>query len=99
MVSLPQRLQLPAMQTQWASQLDPIIANPMNSLLLLKGVVLKTGANSVNHRLGQTLQGWFITRYNGSWAQVYDTQASNQTPQLTLNLEASAPVTVDLAVF
>lgn len=95
---LPQKLPLPLMQTQWAQQLDPVISNPTIQTVLLKNIALASGANVVNHKLGRALQGWYIVRLRAS-ATVYDTQDSNQTPNLTLNLTASAPVTVDLVVF
>jgi len=44
------------------------------------------------------LTGWNPTRIRAS-ATIFDTQDSNQTPQLTLNLVASANVVVDLLVF
>ena len=95
---LPQKLPLPLMQTQWAQQLDPIIANPTVNSIVLKNISLATGTNVVNHKLGRVLQGWKPTRVRAS-ATLYDQQDSNQTPQLTLILVASAPVVVDLEVF
>ena len=86
------------MQNQWATYLDPLLANPANKSLLLKNVNLTACANSVNHLLARKLQGWKIVRQRAA-AQVYDTQDSNPIPQLTLTLIASAPVVVDLEVF
>ncbi len=97
-MSLPQRLSLPMMQTTWASSLDPVIENPVVNGLILKNVVLVTGANVVPHLLGRNLQGWYPVRIRAS-ATFYDTQDANQMPQLTLNLVSSANVTIDLAVF
>lgn len=98
MNKLPQQLNLQAMQNRWAAILDPILSNPTNNSSILKSVSLVTGANVVNHKLGQPLQGWIISRIRAA-ATIYDTQDTNQTPQLTLNLVASAPVVVDLVVF
>jgi hypothetical protein len=86
------------MQSIWKEQIDPVLANPSNSTSILKNIALVTGANVVNHKLGAKLQGWYIVRWHGAWAQVYDTQDTNQMPQLTLQLNASAPVVVDIAV-
>lgn len=86
------------MQTQWSQAIDPILINPLNSASVLKSVSLTSGANVVNHLLGAPLQGWYCSRIRAS-ATVYDTQDTNQTPQLTLNLVASADVVVDLVVF
>jgi hypothetical protein len=98
-VSLPLKQDWSMAQNTWATQLNPVISSPLSTPTILKQVHLALGANTVNHKLGQTLQGWFVTRYYGSWAQIYDTQATNQTPQLTLNLNASSAVIVDLVVF
>lgn len=95
---LPQQLPLDRMSNQWAAILDPIVANPLNNSLIRKDLALIMGTNVINHRLGKKLQGWFTTRIRAD-ATIYDMQDTNQTPQLTLVLVASAPVTVDLAVF
>lgn len=86
------------LQTGWASQIDPVLQLPLNSGVLLKSVVLASGPNTINHTLGRKLQGWILTRVRSS-ATVYDTQDTNSQPTLTLQLTASAGVTVDLFVF
>lgn len=91
-----QDLQL--MQTSWASQLNPLLSNPLNNVQILSGILIASGDNQVNHKLGRKLQGWFVVGQNAS-ATFYDKQASNKTPQLTLALTASANVTISLAVF
>lgn len=97
-MALAQNLTLPLMQTSWASQLNPLISNPLNSISILKNVSLINGTNSINHLLGEKLQGWFIVGINGA-ASVYDTQATNLTPQLTLILISNAAVMANIAVF
>ena len=86
------------MQTKWAQELNPIISNPTIHNLILKNVSLTAGTNVINHKLSRPLQGWNPTRLRAS-ATIYDLQDTNQTPQLTLILVASAPVVVDLVVF
>lgn len=98
MSKLPQKLNIDAMQNRWATMIDPIISNPTNSTSILKNVSLKAGTNVINHRLGAPLQGWVPCRVRAN-ATIYDAQDSNQTPQLTLVLIASAPVVVDLEVW
>lgn len=95
MVKLPQRLTLDQLQTRWASIIDPVVTQPDATPVFLQNVNLVSGANSINHRLGYPLQGWQITRIRAA-ATIYDTQDTNQMPQLTLNLVASAPVVVDI---
>lgn len=95
---LPQKLPLDLMQTKWAQELNPVIANPILQNNILKNISLVSGANVVNHKLGRNLVGWQIIRQRSA-ASFFDTQDTNQTPELTLNLNASAPVIVDLVVF
>lgn len=95
---LAQKLPLELMQTQWAQELNPIIANPTINNLVLKNVSLTAGTNVINHKLSRPLAGWKTTRVRAS-ATFYDLQDTNQTPQLTLVLVASAPVVIDLEVF
>lgn len=90
--------ELSLMQTSWAAQLDPILANPTNSSLILQKVELIAGTNTINHKLGQKLQGWKLTRQRAP-ASIYDAQDGNQRPELTLVLISSAPVVIDLEVF
>lgn len=87
------------MQTQWSKDLNPVLANALVNGRLVRNQMLGTGNNVVNHGLGRNLQGWFVTRLRGSFSQIYDTQDSNTMPSLTLNLNASAPVSVDLWVY
>ncbi len=98
-MALPQKLTLDQLSNQWASQLDPIIKNATTNPGILKSVSLASGTNAVNHLLGRSLQGWYVTRMRGVAASIYDTQDTNQTPQLTLNLVSSTAVVIDLVVF
>lgn len=85
-------------QTTWAQAIEPVLALPLNQGLLLQNVVLASGANVINHKLGRKLIGWIPTRVRAS-ATFYDTQDANQMPELTLNITSSAAVTIDLMVF
>jgi hypothetical protein len=66
--------------------------------LLLTNQVLTPGANSINHGLNRTLVGWILTRVRAA-STIYDTQDTNTTPKMTLDLNSSAAVTVDIYVF
>lgn len=79
----------------WASTLNPIIAAPQSSALILKGVPLANGVTTINHRLGRTMQGWNIIDINGA-ATIYRSQPLND---LTLTLTSNAAVTVSIEVF
>lgn len=66
---------------------------------LISDVSITSGtAKTVNHGLGRTLQGWFITKKNAN-ADVWDSQSSNSFTDKTLVLNASSNVTVSLWVF
>lgn len=98
MAKLAQKLPFEQLLTKWAAQLNPLLDNPTIDNLVLKNISLASGVNVVNHKLGRPLQGWSVSRIRAS-ATIFDTQDTNQTPQLTLNLTASAAVVVDLVVF
>lgn len=95
---LPQQLPLEQLQPKWAAILNPVIANPITSGLQLDNIELTIGNNVINHKLGRKLQGYMIVRKNGQ-AGIFDTQGSNQMPQLTLNLTSDADVLVSLWVY
>lgn len=97
-MKLPQGLTERQMESTWASMIEPVISNEINQGHMLTGVVLQSGVNVVNHGLSRKLIGWFIVGINAA-ATVYDTQATNQMPQLTLNLTSNAACSVNLWVF
>lgn len=86
------------MQTQWSSQLNPIIGASLPAGHVIPNVVLNIGNTSINHLLGKNLTGWFLVRQRSA-AQVYDAQDGNQQSALTLILVSNAKVTVDVFVF
>ncbi len=86
------------MQTKWSGQLSPLIANPITQGIILSQVHLINGDLVINHSLGRKLVGWIIIGI-GAAATIYDKQATNQTPDLTLVLNSSAATTVNLYVF
>lgn len=83
------------MQTKWSSQLNPVLNSPITAPILLKGVILTSGVNTINTGLSTMLQGWFITDLD---SDVTIFRSSPKAP-LTLTLTASGPATVDIAVY
>src|SRR5712671_4951391 len=83
------------MQNRWASQLNPVLGNPMTNMSILKNITLASGNNVINHKLAQLQQGWIITDIQGA-ATIYRSQPFNDK---TLTLNSSAPVTISLGVF
>jgi hypothetical protein len=78
--------------------LNPVFNTPTLGGNLLTSVSLTVGANSINHGLQRTLNGWQLVRQRAQ-AEIWDSQDSNKTPKLTLNLNSSAAVVVDIYVF
>lgn len=97
-MTLPFGLTLEMMQTKWRSILNPLLANPTNNSSLLRGISLINGTTTINHLLGETLQGWKVVGIDGA-ATIYDQQANNPRPELTLVLVSNAAVQVTLEVF
>ncbi len=83
---------------KWAATLNPLLANPLVNGQILPGILLATGTNVINHRLGRKLQGYFIILKSAN-VTTYDSQAMNQTPDVTLHLVSSGAVMVSLYVF
>ena len=86
---------LSSLVTHWKSILDPILKGPMTGVSVISEVKLGVGVNVINHGLGQTQQGWFLTDLQGS-AVVYRSAPFNSK---TLQLTSSAIVTVSIGVF
>ena len=86
------------MITQWSQELNPLLTSPLAGAVLLSGISLQAGNNTINHRLGQKLQGYMVV-LNSAAATFYDGQNTNPTPALTLVLNASMDTTVSLIVF
>lgn len=91
-----QNLQL--IQQNLVRTLNPVFNTQTLGGNLLTNVVLKIGDNSINHGLGRNLNGWQIVRQRAH-ASISDDQDNNKTPALTLTLNSTDPVTVDLYVF
>lgn len=98
MNKLPQQLKWEDADNKWAAMLNPILTNPFTRGILLNNVALANGTTVVNHLLGRKLQGWVIVGINGA-ATIYDNQAANLMPELTLSLTSNAAVTANLWVF
>lgn len=78
--------------------LQPVFNTPTLGGNLLTEQALAVGPNSINHGLGRNLNGWQIVRQRAQ-ASIWDSQDSNQTPNLTLALNSSAAVVCDIYVF
>lgn len=93
-------------QQQVAKALQPVLECPISYGTLLKEIPLVTGLNTIPHKLGRTLQGWFFVRQRAvgtplapALISIQDSQDANRTPQSTLLLYASADINVDIWVY
>jgi hypothetical protein len=93
MGDLPLGLDLSHTQTQWASQLNPLLGNPIMRGLALNAISLVANVpQTLNHRLSRNQIGWIITDQNAA-AEIYRTQPFNAQ---TITLESSANVTINI---
>lgn len=90
--------ELNQVQSNIATALQPLQNNALLPGRFINGVSLAIGSTTIYHSLGRPLAGWIITSIDGA-SSVYDEQSSNDNPQLTLVLNSSAAVTVNLYVF
>lgn len=86
------------MQSNIGSTLDGLTANPFvdgNSI----SAALKAGQdNFVNHGLGTSYQGWWITDKDGM-GEVWRSATTNKSPEKYLVLCTSVDVSVNLWIF
>lgn len=76
-----------------------LLKDPFTSATLLKNVKLVAGQdNIINHLLGRNLIGWILVRKRGP-GDIWDKQDENTIPNLTLILNTSQDVVVDLRVY
>lgn len=84
--------------SKWAASLNPVIANPLMAGRMINTAVLTTGVNTINHGLQRKLRGYIVVLKSAN-VTIYDSQLTNQTPDLTLILNASGAATISLFVF
>ena len=87
------------LQSNIDSAITPILNKTQLDSTILTNVSLKTGqVNVISHLLNRNLTGWKLVRQRGQ-ASIWDSQDSNTSPGLTLLLNTSANVVVDIEVF
>ena len=86
---------LSMLQTAWSAMINPFLGRPTNQTNIVSNISLINGVTVVNHLLGRTPQGYFITDINGA-ATIY---RSKPFDPLTLTLTSSAAVVVSIGVF
>lgn len=96
--SLSPKLPWELANPKWSATLNPVLANPLVNGLVLANIALTTGNNTINHELGRKLQGYLVTLKNAN-VTIYDSQQTNQYPDLYLVLISSGAAVVSLYVF
>ena len=97
-MQLSTKLPFDLLLTQWSQAINPVLNSPIATPIILSDITLTSGVNVINHTLGQKLQGYVVVMKSAS-SDIFDMQNTNPSPQRTLILNASAPVTVSLLVF
>lgn len=93
-----QNRELNQVQSNVEQAVAEVIKNPLLNGRLIEDVALTTTASKIEHKLGRTPRGYLIVKRSAN-AQVYDSLASEGSPDLFLPLTASANVTVSLWIF
>lgn len=96
-MALPKRLPKDQMETVWASEIEPILANLLVQGQLLSNVKLNNGSTVIDHKLGRKPIGWFLVAPQAA-ATVFQF-ASQPNPTLQLTLISNAAITSSLWVF
>jgi hypothetical protein len=94
MQQLPILHSFSALCSQWKAILDQLLVKPIVDGNLLTGIILQSGNNTINHKLGRQIQGWIICDINAA-ATIYRSAWSTEI----IVLNSSAKVTVNLWVF
>jgi hypothetical protein len=87
--------ELMLMQSRWKAAIDPALASPLATPLILENVVLQAGANVISTRLGRKAIGWIIVDID-TVAAVY---RSAPTTKSVITLTSSGPAICKLLVF
>ncbi len=95
MAQLPLPVPTSPIWTKWKVILDSLLGNSLNSVQILEGVELISGATVINHKLGRMQQGWFLVDVDAA-AIIYRSGAFNSK---TLTLTSDAAVTVNIGVY
>jgi hypothetical protein len=92
-------LTLTLLQSNWATLLNPLLDLPINQGQILENVQLSAGTNTINHKLGRKLQGWWIVRQRSSSAYTGTVSASLSNGTSTVTLGTTGPTTPTLCPF
>lgn len=87
------------LQQNVITAVNPLLTNPILNGVTLSGVNLSSGDNTIQHRLGRTLQGYLIANQYSPGATIYRKLSSNPGAESVLVLNSSSALTIDLYVY
>ena len=90
--------ELSKVQDAVATSLNSLTTVPFLDGVLLTGVAVATTDTLVSHTLGRNYIGYLVCQSNAA-GSVFVSPTANPSPQLYINLQASAPATLTLWVF
>jgi len=92
-------LDLSKVQDNLTYAIDTIGSKEIIDGIVLKNInLLSSGPNVINHKLGRGLVGWYIIRKRAN-SDIWDSQDTNPTQAISLILNCTNNVTVDIWVF
>lgn len=86
---------LSQMQTYWASQINPLLSNPLSNGILLENITIINGVNVINHMLSRNQLGWLVSDMTTA-ITLFRSQPFNSK---TLTLTSSGAGLISLYVF
>jgi hypothetical protein len=96
--SNPKDFEVSKMQDRLLEGVNQALSSLLVDAVLLEGISLVSGVNTISHKLGRKLSGWFVVRISAA-ITLFDSQATNLIQDKTLILTASGPATASLVVF
>ena len=86
------------LQSHIKTALNPLLELPISDGILIKGLSIETTDTRVNHGLGREYEGFIITRLKSN-SVIFESSSTNDTPDRTIILKASATATADIYFF
>lgn len=77
---------------QWASAINPVLANPLNNMEIIRNIILIDGDTTIAHGLGRVMQGWVQLDING--AATYYRSAPFNSKNITFTSNATAAIAI-----
>ena len=86
------------LQSHIKTTLNPLLELPISDGVLLTDLSIATSDTVIDHKLGRQYEGFIITRLKSN-SVIFESSSTNDTPDRTIILEASATATADIYFF